>query len=988
MLNMHSYFSLRYGVVPPSDLLALLQAHGYPRFALTDINSSSAVLSHVREAQEAGLTPCVGIDFRNGVDQQYVGLAKNNRGFNALNIFLSQHLHSGTPFPARPPHMTNTLIIYPWAKAPAQLGPNEWIGVSLREVNRLALRTTPEMRQRMVILQPMTFRRKNDHNAHRLLRAIENNCLLAMLPKSEEAPVTDMFMPYAQLCDAFADYPEIVENTENLLKQCSIHFAFGEEAEPQNLATYTGNRAEDLRMLYQLAYEGIAYRYGERTPEVVARIEKEIEVINQKDYLSYFLITWDIVSYARSKGYYYVGRGSGANSIVAYLLRITDVDPLKLDLYFERFINLFRKNPPDFDIDFSTWNREDVTRYIFETFPSATLLCVYSCFKESSSVREIAKIFGLPKAEIDRLVDGDFVYAQLDQVSRLVLKYTDYIQELPNMLSVHSSGIIIPQHPATWYSGTFVPPKGYPTTQFSMLEAEDVGLFKFDVLGQRGLAKIEAALEIIAENQPDNPPHDIHDVEFMYTDRRINQMLSEGRAIGCFYVESPAMRLLLIKLKVDNYLLLVAASSIIRPGVSSSGMMHEFIKRHHDPEERKKAHPIMLEIMPDTYGVMVYQEDVIKVANVFAGLDLGEADVLRRGMSGKFRSRQEFQRVKDKFFSNCHDMGHAPDLTAEIWRQIESFAGYSFAKGHSASYAVESYQVLYLKCYYPLEYMVATINKGGGFYSTELYVHEARMLGGEIEPPSVNFGSFETVIRGKTIYLGFMMVKGLEEKAIMTLLSERARGGPYKDFADVLRRAPVTLDQMRLIIRIGGFRDLNTCKKTLLWQALNHLNRKKQEPAVTLFEAPVVKYTLPEFEVHPLEEAFEQLELLGFTLWNPLGLLAEQPDFRTVTKRELPQLKGQQVEFLGYFFHAKRTSTKKNEIMCFGTFLDIEGEHVDTVHFPQALERYPFRGKGVYRVRGKVTEEFGTYSIEVQWQARLPFCEDVRYSEISCVRLG
>lgn len=981
MLNVHSQFSLRYGLVAPCDLIPLLREKGYERFALTDINSSSAVLGFVRDAQEAGHAPSVGIDFRNGIEQQFIGLAKNNRGFNELNIFLSRHLHDDTPFPDRAPHFSNCFVVYPWKKAPQKLLRNERIGVAMRDINRLVFHAKPDDLKNMVILQPMTFRHKRDYNTHRLLRAIDRNSLLSLLPESEQASQSEAFISRDELYNAFKDYPQIIRNTEELLARCDIQFAFGEEAEPQNLATYTGSRDGDRQLLRTLVGEGIKYRFKEPTAEVLARIEKELDIIDKKNYLSYFLITWDIVNYARSKEYFYVGRGSGANSLIAYLLRITDVDPIQLDLYFERFINLFRKNPPDFDMDFSWQNREDVTRYIFETFPSAALVGTYNTFQFRASVREIGKVFGLAKTEIDKLSDGNFAIDELDHLSILTLKYAGYIDGLPSIISVHSSGILISEKPITWYSGTFLPPKGYRTVQFSMLEAEDVGLYKFDVLAQRGLAKIQDTIEIIKYNQPENPPHDIHDMEYLMQDEGIKEILREGKALGCFYVESPAMRNLLLKLKVEDYLTLVAASSIIRPGVSKSGMMHEYIRRHMDEDARKKAHPTMLQIMPETYGVMVYQEDVIKVAHEFAGLNLAEADVLRRGMSGKFRSRQEFQRVQEKFFSNCEALGHAPELTAEIWRQIESFAGYSFSKGHSASYAVESYQALYLKRYYPLEYMVATLNNGGGFYSVEIYVHEARMYGGKIESPSVNYGSYETIIYGDTIYLGFHHVKDIEEKTIKAVLRERFNNGRFKDFDDLVRRIHVPLDQLWLIIKIGGLRDLGDCKKTLLWKAQFHLNKRKEKPVESLFYEPAVSYELPPLYEHPLEQAFEELELLGFPLSNVFNLLAESYTRPTVTAKTLSRYVGQTVDFLGYLVHVKHTSTTKLERMHFGTFLDIEGEHLDTVHFPQAAQAFPFRGKGIYHVRGVVMEEFGVYTIQAQWQRKLRLKDDVRFEE-------
>jgi len=310
-------------------------------------------------------------------------------------------------------------------------------------------------------------------------------------------------------------------------------------------------------------------------------------------------------------------------------------------------------------------------------------------------------------------------------MAQLVLKYGELITGFPNYVSVHASGILISENPLQRFSATFMPPKGFATVHFDMIIAEDVGLFKFDILAQRGLGKIKDTVSIVKQNQPEKANFDIHDVKKFYKDPVINNLIKTAQCMGCFYVESPAMRMLLKKLEVDNYLGLVAASSIIRPGVSKSGMMREYILRHRNPgRAEKEAHPIMLGIMPETYGVMVYQEDVIKVAHYFADLDLGEADVLRRGMSGKFRSRAEFEKVKAKFRANCIKKGYDEKLIDEIWFQTASFAGYAFAKGHSASYAVESYQSLFLRAYFPLEYMVAVLNNGGGFYRPEFYVHD------------------------------------------------------------------------------------------------------------------------------------------------------------------------------------------------------------------------------------------------------------------------
>lgn len=992
MLNTHTYFSLRYGTMKPKELLQLAEEKGYACVALTDINNTSASMDFVRLAPQFGVRPVLGIDFRNGADQQYVALAKNNAGFKELNDHLSAHLHVKKSFDPRAPRFAKAVVIYPFekairtaGKAPTikveELADHEFIGVAPRHVGKLKFSPLRHHLHKLVAMPTCSFRNNRDFNAHRLLRAIDNNTLLSKLQKSEEGHREDRMLDATELKSRYAEFDVLIDNAASVLALCAIHFQFGTDQAHQNQKTYTGSEEEDYALIRKLCEEGLTYRYPDTGPHILSRIEKELAIIREKNFLSYFLINWDITSYARSKGYFYVGRGSGANSVVAYLLRITDVDPIELDLYFERFINLYRQNPPDFDIDFSWTDRDDVTRYIFERFEHVSLLAAYNTFQYRAVVRELGKVFGLPKHEIDKLSSGQFKMRELDQLATLVLKYSSLIQDFPNHISIHAAGILIAEKPIHNFTATFMPPKGYPTTMFDMVVAEDVGLYKFDILSQRGLGKIKDTLGIVGYNRPEDPPIDIHDMKRFFADERIKELLRTANAIGCFYVESPAMRMLMRKLRVDDYLGLVAASSVIRPGVAQSGMMREYILRHRFPERRQEAHPIMLDIMPETYGVMVYQEDVIKVAHYFAGLTLGEADVLRRGMSGKFRSRAEFDRAKDKFFANCRDKGYDEAVTREIWRQTESFAGYAFAKGHSASYAVESYQSLFLKAYYPLEYMVATINNFGGFYRTELYVHEARMHGADIKEPCVNESGVTAVIRGTVIYLGFGLVKDLEHKSIEALLAERMQYGPFTSLENFIDRVKISLDQLVLLIRCGGFRFTNEGKKAQLWQA--HLllgHQKKSSPIPELFRTPSRSYTLPPLFTAAHEEAFDQIELLGFPLCSPFVLLREEPA-NALLSTDLPQHIGRRVTVCGYLVTVKKTKTSSGKVMFFGTFIDRKGNWLDTVHFPPSAAQYPFRGRGIYEVTGMLTEEFNTLNIDVEEMHILPIIADPRYAD-------
>ena len=981
-LNNHSCYSFRYGILKPKELLDMAVRSGHPHIALTDINNTSGCLNFLRMARDLKLSPVIGVDYRNGIDQQYIGLAKNNDGFRELNEHLSKYLtQEKCPIPTEPPSFDNVYVVFPFDKIPSRpLRAYEYIGVRADELNRL--RINPDVpRDRLVALQHGSFRNQTDYHMHKLLRAIDLNTIYTKVTPADYAAPNDLFLTRTDYEVAFSEFPELVERTDLLLSTCCVAFDFDSPV-PKNQRTYTGSIPKDVQLIRRLCRDNLHYRYPEPTEEIHSRLEKELSIIIEKGFVSYFLINWDITSYARNRDYFYVGRGSGANSIVAYLLQITDVDPIELDLYFERFINLYRENPPDFDIDFSWKDREDVTQYIFDRFPHTALLATYNTFQYRAAVRELGKVFGLPKEEIDLLTTGRVNFDKLDRLSQLVLKYASLIQGLPSHLSVHAGGIVISELPIHQYTATFVPPKGFPTTQFDMVIAEDVGLYKFDILGQRGLAKIKDGLRLVRENNPSHDPIDIHDIGRFKQDPKVKQLLKQGTAIGCFYVESPAMRMLLKKLRVDHYLGLVAASSIIRPGVARSGMMREYILRERQPERRKEAHPTMWEIMPDTYGIMVYQEDVIKVAHYFAGLTLGEADVLRRGMSGKYRARAEFDRVRDKYFENCKAKGYKDELAKEVWRQIESFAGYAFAKGHSASYAVESYQSLFLKAHYPLEYMVATINNGGGFYRPELYVHEARMSGATIHPPCINESNNGCTITGNDIFIGLGMVHGIESDMIAQIIVSRSRQGPYTSLQDFIERTGVGLEQLCTLIRADALRSLGFLKKELLWKAHQYLQKSKKPNVIQtrLFTPPVKDYELPDLSAEQFEEAFDQIELLGFPLSNPFDLVDRQ-DYPRLTVRELPRYLEQEVTIVGYLITVKNTSTSKGDRMNFGTFIDLEGQFLDTTHFPVVAAQYPFTGKGVYLIKGRVVEEFEFYSMEVTEMTKMAYILDPRFKE-------
>ncbi len=760
-LNCHSYYSLRYGTLSVEQLVQKAVAAGADVIALTDINNSTAIPEFAGECSKSNIRPVAGIEFRNDNELQYIGIARNNNGLKELNVFLSKlNFEKETvPFPA--PQFSESYIIYSMKKMPdRKLFDNERIGIRQSEMNRLLTLSSSIDRNMMVLLHPVTFADNDDIFIHRSLRAVDNNILLSHLKSWQCAGDNEFFVSQSQKNNTSEESDKIFLNTRRLLDDCNLNF---DRDSIKNKKIYSASRYDDKLLLEKLAWDGMVYRYGKENKEAKKRIRHELAIIDKLGFSAYFLITWDIVRYSMARGFYHVGRGSGANSVVAYCLKITNVDPIDLNLYFERFINPKRSSPPDFDIDYSWKERDEVIDYIFKRYgyKHTALLGTMSTFRGKSIVRELGKIHGLPKEEIDSLIDNPSAATNRNEITDTIFSTGLKIADFPNMRSIHAGGILISEEPVTCYTALDMPPKGFPTTQWDMYTAEEIGFEKLDILSQRGIGHIKESAEIILHNQGIDV--DVHAIQKFKNDKLVKEYLKNGETKGCFYVESPSMRGLLQKLRCDDYPTLVAASSIIRPGVARSGMMKEYIYRFHNPGKFKYIHPVMKEQLEETFGVMVYQEDVLKVCHHFAGLDLADADTLRRAMSGKYRSKQEMQRIVEKFFSNCREKGYSEEITQEVWRQIESFAGYSFSKAHSASYAVESFQSLWLKAHYPLEFMVAVINNFGGFYRTWVYVHEAKRYGAVIQLPCVNKSTYKTTIYGTDIYLGFIHIMSLEE---------------------------------------------------------------------------------------------------------------------------------------------------------------------------------------------------------------------------------
>jgi len=974
----HTYYSLKYGTLSPAKLVEAAAAKGLKVLALADINNTSCGFDFIQQCKKHNIKPVLGIDFRQNNKQLYVGIARNEEGFKELCSFLTQHSLQNSKLPVVPPHMQNVYIIYTDPPKPIeQFKSYEFIGIRPENANKIYSSNWRNNIDKLIAYSPICFLDKLGYKTHKILRAIDLNTVFSKLDATEMAQSHDQLYSTTDLESFYENYPQLIENSNSLFDNCSIEIQADNN---NNRQSFTGTKEDDMKLLVKFALNGATKRYkGSLYVNAMERINKELKIIKELGFAPYFLIIWDIIRYAQSAGYHHIGRGSGANSIVAYCLYITDVDPIELDLYFERFINPYRVSPPDFDIDFSWSERDDVIDYIFNRYgrEHTALLATYNTFKTKSTLREIAKVVGLPKEDIDLIIREPFATDRHHPMGKTITKYAKLIEGFPNYLSIHAGGILISERPLNYHTALQLMPKGFPITHFDMYGAEDLQFHKYDILSQRGLGHIKDAVDLVKHTQ--HITIDIHDLEKIKNDEKVKAQLYSGHCIGCFYIESPAMRGLLSKLNCDNYVHLVAASSIIRPGVAQSGMMREYIYRFHNPHSFEYLHPIFEKYLGETFGVMVYQEDVMKIVHHFAGLDLDESDVLRRIMSGKRKQSDTFDRLEKKYYDNCKQRGYPEDLIAEVWRQVESFSGYSFCKAHSASYAAESFQSLYLKTYFPLEFIVAVINNFGGFYSTEYYFHEARMLGAFIHAPCINNSRYLTHLDDKDLYVGLIHLNGIEQKIAQHIVVEREENGPYKNLADFTNRIDIRSSQLDILIRIGAFRFAGLNKYETMWEKNSVYNSSvKVSEGLKMFSDTYEDYTLPVLVEGRYDQVFDEIELLGFPLSSPFDLVAELPT-KSILASEMSVNQGKEVCILGYFVATKTVSTITKELMQFGTWVDQKGKFFDTTHFPRVYKMYPLKGKGVYYIKGKIVLDFGFPSIDVSWMSKLAYVSDERY---------
>jgi DNA polymerase-3 subunit alpha/error-prone DNA polymerase len=987
-----------WGTSAPEHLPVAARQHGYRRIAITDTDNLYGLWPFLQACREEDVTPIVGAEVSEpSSHRRVVCLVENDDGYrNLCRLITRRHCKKDFLLKSDLPALSAGLyVLVPGADL---LTPLYEAGVNVaaalpRRPSPSAAKARAEARRLgvpAVAVPSSFFLVPGDHELHRLLRAIARNTSLSRLKSDNVAPADAWLAPPAHYERRFDIWPETLVASDEIAERL----------------TFTGPKPglvmppwrEDVgrpscEVLRERCYAGARKRYGAELHEtVVDRIEYELATIERMGFSSYFLVVEEIVK--RSPRI--CGRGSGAASIVAYSLGITNVCPVKFNLYFERFLNPGRKDPPDIDVDFAWDERDKAIASVLDEFRdhSAMVAC-FANFQPRMAIRETAKVFGLTDAEIGQVSkrlpwfwrelasdlsteDDDLLYRLRDMPEMKDLDFPEPWPEIlqlaqrligiPRHISVHPGGVVITPEPIDSYVPVEIAPKGVPIIQWEKDSTETAGLVKIDLLGNRSLAVIRDAVANVKGNGTafDESRWEPED------DRATQASIAAGATMGCFYIESPATRLLQQKARQGDYEHVVIHSSIIRPAANK--WIHEYLRRLHGGAWQP-IHPLLEGVLDDNYGIMVYQEDVAKAAMALAGFDHVEADGLRKVMSKKDRAKRLPDYLR-RFIAGARSRGVSTEQIESVWEMILSFDGYSFCKPHSASYARVSFQAAYLKTHFPAEFMAAVISNQGGFYSTSAYVSETRRLGVCVLPPDVNHSEISWKGAAGAVRVGWLTLHHLSVETRGRIVAKR----PFRDIVDFLERARPDEEEARVLVHARAFDDLhpNESHAALLWQIAAWRKSAASRKSHDLFTRSS-EITRPSLEPDDPQACLHaEMRALGFLCdVHPMVLCTGQTDSKHVVKaKNLSRFSGRRVRCAGFLVTGKVVSTVQGDPMEFITFEDETGL-LECTFFPETYRRFchMLDHQRPYFIEGKVEEDYGAFTITVDAVSRIEFSE-------------
>jgi error-prone DNA polymerase len=864
-LNVHSHYSAGWGMGTVEDLCRSAREQGMDKLALTDTNGLYGLVYFIEAAKETGIHPIVGSEIVTDHHRAVLLVSTHDGYANLCRIISACRCHQDFDLIKSLREMREGLIVFSDDFALLK-------ALKKDDLKDLFVEMSPGYNMagcyafsRQSGIPPLATNRvylvgKDEFPLHRVLRAVALNTKLSRLTYDDTCREHNVLNAPQAMVDQFPHAPRAVLNTLEVAERCLTDWDFNRIVFPC-FDHMSDQQAYD--MLYQTTLEGCRKRYGPLPREVLERIEYEMKIIREKNFAHYFLVVADITSKARRS----CGRGSAAASIVSYALGITHVDPVKHRLFFERFLNPGRLDPPDIDVDFAWDEREQIVDYVFAKYGTrrAAMVANHNTYGARSAIREVAKVFGLTGPEIGR-VTGKIGYGwhlkriwkelahhpkmrdvelkkPWDEILHAAVQLEDHL----NHLSVHCGGVVIVPDEIRSYCPVEISASGLQVLQWEKDAVEDAGLVKIDILGNRSLAVIRDALALVEKNYGTkidyanwDPIEDPETITIFY----------RGDTFGVFYFESPATRQVLKKVssgftfeeytKLDHFQINVVVTSIIRPASNQS--IREWVARLHGASW-EPPHPFLRPVLEETQGVMVFQEQLSQAAMAMAGFDAAEADTLRKVVSKKHREKK-LRDFYTRFVKGASERRVGKEIIEEVWAMILGFEGYSFCKPHSASYTMVAYKSAFLRAHYPAEFMASVISNGGGYYSTFGYLSEARRMGLGILPPHINESEIKYTGKEKEIRVGLMQLKEISQENLEVVIHERSKNGPFTGLENFLFRTQghVHLQDVRVLIKAGCFDGIahGSTRPELMWQALRFFDTPASHSSLDLFKSPLL----------------------------------------------------------------------------------------------------------------------------------------------------
>jgi DNA-directed DNA polymerase III PolC len=1007
-LHVRSGYSLLRGTALPGRLTERAGSLGYAQLALTDVNGLYGATVFDRLARRAGLTPILGAELQDG-QSSVVVLVEDDAGYeNLCRVITRIHRRfdeaaaQGDGRDAAAPSgltgLTSSLVadlaelqqgLHLLVEDDSLAGEllragidadRLWLGIDPATQSQSLQRRLAEAGGRMGLRLAATGKAlvtdPDDMDTARLLTAIRLHTTFEAVGDARIPHPQSYLREPGRLRRQLVAFPDAIRNNRLLAERCGAYRFLPRGHVFPAFDVPAGSPAREY--LRKLCHEGIPRRYGSAPPAgLEARLNRELGLIERMGFVEYFLVVWDIVQYARRRGVPVAGRGSGASSLVAYLLGVTNVCPLTFRIPFERFLHEGREDFPDLDVDFCWRIRDDVIDYAIGRWGEdhVAMVSMHTTFQPPSAVRETAKAFGMSEEQVTRWVERGADETELEgetstggKSPRMAIRgLSKRILDLPHNLSVHPGGIVIGKKPIDHYAPIQRAAKGVMITQYDKDGVEDVGLVKLDLLGNRNLSTVRYACDLLARRGVNV------DVESLPPDDPATLVtLRSADTVGCNQLESPAMRHLLRMLRPSGTRDVMKALALIRPGAASIGMKEVFVRRHRGLEPPPPAPVAVQALLGDTYGVMLYEDDVMLVATAMLGGDLIAGDHFRRAVQ-KCPDDQARIALSHDFVARCQANGFDEEFAKGIWVQMAKFNAYSFCRAHAASYAVLAYAGAYLKTHHPLEFWVSALNNNQSMYHPRVYVEQAKRAGIRFAGPDVNRSGEEFTLDDGVIRVGLNFVAGLGPVSVATILEPRQKR-PYTSLTDFLRRTGLGCEEGRALILCGAFDFTGRRRPTLMAELDLFFGvgpRLRGRDEMLLPAEPTVPDVAEDYS--PARKYADQRRILGISIGEHVMALFRPrlAGLVDADSRDIPRRVGKRIRIAGLLEAARSTTTRTGGTVKFLTMEDEFGLFEVTI-FPDAAANIRItRRYGPYIVAGTVEDQYDSLTVSARQVRRI-----------------